>query len=370
MELRTRDLGEIFDRAVALYGQNFLALIALVAVVTIPLALLQYPIAQIEQPQLDAMLRLIEHPELARTQPLPPLFASPRFLAATVSAALAGYLVWAFSLSAIAVGVERVYTGARIGFVACWSPVLRRCLAIAAVLGLALLALIVCDLVVIAVVLAVVSFVIALAPPLLPVVAPAAIVLALIVATVAPALVMMPCVLGFYAVAIESAGPIAAARLSLARIFTRGEFGRSLVCATVVSAIVFGASFLVESLAILGSGWWSAVHVALDAAMRTSVVPFVGIVLALYYFDVRIRREGFDIENGLARMPFAGEPVYAPTAYLSGEERILIARFLERRAELSPRYRGALAAQLAVPVRPRVPPDLQRLDDESLLERL
>jgi hypothetical protein len=64
------------------------------------------------------------------------------------------------------------------------------------------------------------------------------------------------------------------------------------------------------------------------------------------------------------------EPTYASTAYLSGEERGIIRRFLERRDTIVPHARERLAAQLAQRVRPRVPPDLARLDDESLLERL
>ena len=64
------------------------------------------------------------------------------------------------------------------------------------------------------------------------------------------------------------------------------------------------------------------------------------------------------------------DPVYAPTAYLSGEERGLIKRFLERRDALSADRRTELAAQLAARIRERVPGDLSRLDDESLLERL
>jgi uncharacterized RDD family membrane protein YckC len=64
------------------------------------------------------------------------------------------------------------------------------------------------------------------------------------------------------------------------------------------------------------------------------------------------------------------EPTYASTAYLNGEERALIKRFLERRDALSVSRRQELASQLAARVRARVPPELARLDDESLLERL
>ncbi len=64
------------------------------------------------------------------------------------------------------------------------------------------------------------------------------------------------------------------------------------------------------------------------------------------------------------------EPVYAATAYASGEERALVKRFLERRDSLDPRRRNELAHQIAERIRPRVPADMQRLDDEALLERL
>ncbi len=64
------------------------------------------------------------------------------------------------------------------------------------------------------------------------------------------------------------------------------------------------------------------------------------------------------------------EPTYGATRYLSGEERSLIRRFLDRRDALAPQRRRELAAQLAGRVRERVPAELQRLDDEPLLERL
>lgn len=76
------------------------------------------------------------------------------------------------------------------------------------------------------------------------------------------------------------------------------------------------------------------------------------------------------MESPEAMLRDVAEPVYAATAYVSGEERSLIRRFLERRDELVPARRLALAHQLAARVRPRLPADLQRLDDEDLLERL
>jgi uncharacterized RDD family membrane protein YckC len=80
-------------------------------------------------------------------------------------------------------------------------------------------------------------------------------------------------------------------------------------------------------------------------------------------------------ESRMAEPDFAStlanaEPVYAPTAYATGEERALIKRFLERRDELTPERRAAIASQIATRMRRRLPEELQRLDDEALLERL
>lgn len=64
------------------------------------------------------------------------------------------------------------------------------------------------------------------------------------------------------------------------------------------------------------------------------------------------------------------EPIYSGTRYLSAQERVLVRRFLDRRDGLTAQRRRELAAALAARIRERVPAELQRLDDEALLERL
>lgn len=76
------------------------------------------------------------------------------------------------------------------------------------------------------------------------------------------------------------------------------------------------------------------------------------------------------IESPAALLEEMRAPVYAATAYVSGEERALIRRFLDRRSDLVDDRRVALAHQLAERVRPRLPQELQSLADEDLLERL
>lgn len=57
-------------------------------------------------------------------------------------------------------------------------------------------------------------------------------------------------------------------------------------------------------------------------------------------------------------------------AMLSDDEHAIVARFIARRGGMDPHHRRALAFQIADRVRKRVSSDLQRLDDEELLERL
>lgn len=63
-----------------------------------------------------------------------------------------------------------------------------------------------------------------------------------------------------------------------------------------------------------------------------------------------------------------GEP--QRIAMLTDEEHALIARFIARRSGMAAHYRRQLAYQIAERVRKRVSSDLQRLDDEELLEKL
>jgi hypothetical protein len=52
-----------------------------------------------------------------------------------------------------------------------------------------------------------------------------------------------------------------------------------------------------------------ALEVFVSSLFRAAVTPFSVVLLAIYYFDVRIRREGFEIETELDRL--AAEPAPA-----------------------------------------------------------
>lgn len=371
MELRRLDLGGIFERALALYARYFVRFAGIVLAAVVPVAIVQYAVALRAQPQLDATIDALQHPERIRTEHVPTLFDSPVTLALTVAAVLFGYVAMAMATGAIAAGVARVYRNETVAFGACYGAVLGRWYSIVGVVGAAVVVLIV-------------AYVVTLLLVALPLVAAAefgtsalALVLPLAVGGVLVALTFVLLLLvitsacALCAVVVEDCAAMTSLRLSVERIFNRAQFSRALLCAIAVGALGFVSTALVETVFFSALSHWPAAYVGLEALERTLGLPLAALVLAIYYFDVRIRQEGFDLDtelDGLVRE--ADEPIYAPTAYLSGEERALIKRFLERRDSLTPARRRAIAAHLAAPVRTRVPLDLQRLEDEPLLERL
>jgi uncharacterized RDD family membrane protein YckC len=128
--------------------------------------------------------------------------------------------------------------------------------------------------------------------------------------------------------------------------------------------IDFGAS-LIRNLIRVGEYFIGYYLIAAISALISPENKRVGDLAA---GTIVVRDARLDTPQLVARRE--DEPAYAATAYLNGEERALVKRFLERRDALNGERRREIAAQLASRVRGRVPADLARLDDEQLLERL
>jgi len=105
--------------------------------------------------------------------------------------------------------------------------------------------------------------------------------------------------LGIQAVVLERLSPVAALRRSLR--LTRGSFWR-IVLFYIVIGLVSG--ILSDILGLLPGLFVSALPLGTRAVIEvlaTGVVqiftsPFILILLTLVYYDIRIRREAFDIE--------------------------------------------------------------------------
>jgi hypothetical protein len=309
MELRPLGFGEIFDRAVTLYIRNFVPFAAIVAVLVVPLAILQYLLDLNSQPEIDAMLRIFTHPESARTEHMPSMFNSPATVAAFAVLLLLTYAVWPFALNAVAVGVARLYRNRPVEFRSCYEVVLARWLRIVAMVGIDLivfLAWYVAAIVIIVLFALLFGLFLTAAPAVAFVVGMifGIVGIVLLLPSLAPLLVALT--FSMYSVVIEERGIVESLVLGFARVFNRGEFWRAVLFSVAVGAVmaagstIFGIVGLVAAVAHL-----PLVEAMIESLARAVITPFAVVLLAIYYFDVRIRREGFDLEASLERLTAA-----------------------------------------------------------------
>jgi hypothetical protein len=252
------------------------------------------------------MFRIFTHPESASAERVPPMFTSPVSVLAFIVLMLVTYIIWPFALNAVAIGVARLYRNRPVEFRVCYEAVLRRWRQIFGMIGIDVLVVLGWYLV-----LLILIVLFAFAVGLLSTMAPTfalwfgSIVGILgffaVLLTLAPLLITLTFAMN--AVVIEERPVIESLVLGFARIFNRREFWRAMLFSLAVGAVVFGASAMVSFAAMLAA----FVHLplletAIDTAFRAIVTPFAVVLLAVYYFDVRIRREAFDVETGLDRL--------------------------------------------------------------------
>lgn len=306
MELRPLGFGEIFDRAVTLYIRNFVPFASIVAVLIVPLAILQYLLDLSSEPQIDAMVRIFTHPGSLRRQPVPNMFNSPETVVAFIALMLLTYAVWPFALNAVAVGVARLYRNRPVEFRASYQIVLRRWLQIIAIVGLDLLVFfgwyLVAVVFIMALVLAVAGF--AVAAPAVAFWFGFTIAFLAIVAllpSLAPLIVAMT--FAMYSTVIEERPVVESFVLGLARVFNRAEFWRAMLFAIAVCAVLLGGSAMFGFVGLLAAfAHLPLLQATIESIARAVITPFAVVLMAIYYFDVRIRREAFDLETSLERL--------------------------------------------------------------------
>ncbi|MBV8155680.1 MAG: hypothetical protein JO241_11120 [Candidatus Eremiobacteraeota bacterium] len=318
MELRPLGFGEIFDRAITLYIRNFLPFAGIVGVIIVPLAVLQYFVDQSSVPQWDQMMQVLAHPDQTPPPPvLPSFLTSPAALALFVLLIAVVWFLWPFALNACAVGVARLYRGRPVEFVPCYQASLRRwpavvgllLIEVALILAWYLAFVIVSALaIIVAVALARVAIVLGV---LAGIFAGGVIIAGLL--TIAPTVVAL--MFAMNSIVIEEQPVFSAIGLGFSRVFNRQEFWRSVLFAIAAGAVMIGASTLISVVVMVAMvAHLVALEVVLSSVFRAAVAPFSVVLLAIYYFDVRIRREGYEIEAGLDRLagtPNAGVPTVA-----------------------------------------------------------
>jgi hypothetical protein len=95
----------------------------------------------------------------------------------------------------------------------------------------------------------------------------------------------------------------------------------------IVAFAIIGASGAGSSSGVAAMVVAECIYVAIDFAIQTIVPPVYLIALTLFYYDQRIRKEGFDIEllmqqAGLSAPlpPESGQSFAAEVQHLTGEQ--------------------------------------------------
>jgi hypothetical protein len=307
MELRPLGFGEIFDRAVTLYIRNFLPFAAIVAVLIVPLAILQYVLDLSSQPEFDAMLRILIHPKLASTTPIPSIFNSPLTIAVFAVLLFATYAVWPFALNAVAVGVARLYRNRPVEFRACYEIVLRRWLQVVAMIGIDLLILLCWYVIVFIVVMifaGILSYFAFGVGAVFVGVLIGLIGFLVLLPSLAPILVSLT--FAMYSTVIERRPVIESLGLGFERIFNRAEFWRALLFSLAAFAVMLAGSTIFGFIGLIAAvAHLPLLQALIESLARAVITPFAVVLLAIYYFDVRIRREAFDLETSLERLTAA-----------------------------------------------------------------
>ncbi|MBV8366066.1 MAG: hypothetical protein JO194_06155 [Candidatus Eremiobacteraeota bacterium] len=310
--LRPLSIGELFDRAFSLYFKHILTFAAVLFVATIPYAVflllqlyLVHDVLGAEVNLIDAMIKNPSAPpDLTSLQAAMSKESVSAMLGSYVLTILS-YLVALFTLplagAAVVSGVSRAYLGLPVRFADCFRDAFKRW---GYVLLLTLLwvgVMIPISLVVFAVFMFAVIAIALLGAALhtFGLIVGGLFGLALFVALIGLSVMgYMSFAASFVACVLERADPVKSLTLGLSRVFGRDLFTRAMWVALALVALYIG--FVIVATIIAGLSVWLTksffLYFAVAHIINIFFIAFAFVVISVYYYDVRIRREGFDIQ--------------------------------------------------------------------------
>ena len=298
--LRALSIGEIFDRAVTMYVRHFAVFSLIVLTLLVPFGVIQFFMSDSSSNSMTQLIQQMEHP--GRT--ISPYSSAQ--LTGFVLLALAVLVLTPFANNAVAVGVAAIYAGRPPSYRDGFARVLRRA-------GPLLGSILLCGLIllgaylgiVIAVMLvAMMAALIWQAAPFMGVVF-VVIGIAMFLAVLLLFMLLVMCAaFALYATTLEDARPADAIGEAFRRIFNRRELGKATLISIAYLAIQFGAALISIAVAmlVLSLAHSAVVQIVISTAISAAVTAFATILLAVYYYDVRTRSEGLDLEVDLERL--------------------------------------------------------------------
>lgn len=297
--LRPLGVGEIFDRAVTIYVRNFATFSLIVLTLLAPYGVARFLV----MPDQSALVRMISKMGDAKAG-IPPNFYSM----------IGGLLVLIFVVSlltpivnnAVAVGVASLYSGTSPSYTHCFRTALSRWAPLLGALVLNLLMFLGAYLGVVVLLSILVGIGAALVSSALPVAVVVFIVAGVTTLGVLFLFLLMALGASFslYSTAIEGLGPIEAVSRGYGRIFNRVELKKAFFIALAFLGVEVGTIVMLAAVGAVVTLVTNntAVLIAVDTIGTTVLSAFITILLAVYYYDVRTRAEGLDLEVDLSRL--------------------------------------------------------------------
>lgn len=299
--LRALSIGEIFDRAVTIYVRNFVVFTLMVLTLAAPYNLVQYFAIPDNGANFAQVIDAIQHPAKH-----PNAAAPPASFVVLVAAVILFLLLSPFVMNAVAFGVAAVYRGSAPEYLASFAAVFRRS---GQILGTAIVEMMILlgTYSVLATVLVILFVIAALT---VRTALPFAILLFVVGGILAIATMLFLMVLavnyafGTYAAVLERLGVGDAVASGFRRIFTKREFWKSMLIGVAYLALQIGVLVANATVGVLVLYWLKsyALQLAISALISSALTAFLTIVLAVYYYDVRTRAEGLDLEVELQRL--------------------------------------------------------------------
>ncbi len=286
-----------------LYVRRFVAIATVLAIITVPLVLLQALVSPGSFRIGEDLLQVMQAGGNAAKSGnvLAKIARDSQFTGPIALVLVGGLLVRLLAWNALVAVIAGAYAGTALSPSAAYAIALRRYLPQFVVglvfFGITLVALIPVGLVYVAIIAAVVALSLA---KLQVVAVVAGIVLGLAFIAFAAAVtawLLMAYELASVAVVTEGPSPVAAVASGLRRAFGRGTRWRTLVAGLIYVALVYGATIPAGTIGLLLG---AVTHQPLLAAAASAVAGvlvqgLLGAFVVVYATDVRVRREGLDL---------------------------------------------------------------------------
>lgn len=307
-DLRPLSVGEMLDRAFSICFKNLLPFLAIVTIVFIPQIVFYYFGMKDVFGLWSDMIGSIS------TGSEPSTLSPDKILQAEANGSPYFFIAWLVAVfliplsnAAVVSGVSRAYLGIPVSFVQCYADAWPRWGQLI-LLTLTWFAAIVVAAIVFGVAFFIVAAALAAIIALLGTVGTVISVLIGIAAGIAGLLFVFQLYLAaaysFVAAVLEGTPFITAFASGFQRVFGEGQFWRSLAISAALFGIILGLELVAGTVGALTIAFTKsfALDFVVSGLVGAFCYPFIFAVVAVSYYDVRIRREGFDLQMLAARL--------------------------------------------------------------------